>query len=126
MKNPKASKRKRAAAVSSSAFFGHVVKLSMDGPRINAAVVEVARLTQSLERLLNRVRGIILRLRSNDARIGVSKPTFRACHFVCVPQIFSRDFELLIATLRALQLDGAHKIFNGTMRPSEQAYARPR
>jgi hypothetical protein len=124
MKTTKARKRKRAAAGACTDLLGRPMRLIMDGARINEDMKEAARLTKSLERLLKRVRGILLRLRSKDVRVRVGKPTLRAGHLVCVPQILSRDIELVIAALRAFDLDVAHKILNRAQRPNARAHSR--
>jgi hypothetical protein len=107
--------------VGSGDLLGSTVNLNMDSSRIDASVAELARLTETLERFRQRIGGILLSLRLDDALVCVGEPAFRAGNLVCVPQIFSRDVELCAAALRALELDVAHKILDGVVLPNEKS-----
>lgn len=92
----------------------------MDGSRIKADVKEAAALTKSLERLRKRVLRIFDKLVGDGLGkrgVRVTATTLRAGELVGVAGICSRDFELAAATLRALQLDVAHKILDGVVPP---------
>lgn len=97
------------------------VKIEADMSRVDGAVKDAAALTRSLDRLLKRVLRVFRGLRAKDFGVSAGKATLRAGDLVCVPQIVSRDFELAVRALRALDLEGAHKILDGVERPKHGA-----
>ena len=91
----------------------------MDGSRIKADVKEATALTKSLERLRKRVLPIFGKLVGDGlGKLGVcvTATTPRAGVIVGFAGICSGGFELAAATLRALQLEVAHKILDGLCR----------
>jgi hypothetical protein len=107
-----------------------LVTLSIDVSAMKAKVKgdarEKERLAKSLERFLklvkDNIRRRILCLRRKDVRVCTGKPTLRAGHLVFRPQWFIGDIERMIAALRALNLDVAHKIL--TPSPPRRRRAR--
>ena len=89
-----------------------MVELRMDTITLDRDVGELVKLARSLEDLVQRVRSMLERLPSDQTLIRVGKPTLRAGHLICRPQIRSRNFELLRSALRTLNIDVAHEILN--------------
>jgi hypothetical protein len=81
-------------------------ELTLDCTSLGEQCDEVAALTNSLERLLERVRGILQGLGASDVCCGPATPALGAGQ-LSIP-VSSGLLEQLRSTLRALNLDLAH------------------
>ena len=94
-------------------------KITLNDSAINPEIGEVVELLESLERFRQSVLGHLHGLRLDELCVGGLEPTFDAGEVVCAPQILSRDFKLIRAALRALNLDVSHYILSGVDGSSE-------
>lgn len=97
-----------------------LVKLRLDVTKMKAEMAEFIRLALSLNRFLQRGRSItkkFCREHFGKRPIRVVRTTLRAGNIIGFAEIRSRDFQRVLAALRALQIDGAHKILSGRSVP---------